>query len=68
MRNKRFHLVCHTCGAALQDNESYDFRVNLWKSESADIWFFADDEVDLSGMHCNCKRSDEEDWDAIEVV
>jgi len=65
-KNKRFNLVCRTCKKPLQDNESYDFRVNMYKTEGSDIWYFIDNNVDLSGMSCACSNG-EEDWDAIEL-
>jgi len=67
LKNTRYRLVCKTCGASLQDNESYDFRVNMYKTEGHDIWVFIDNNVDLSGMQCECPNPESEDWDAIEV-
>jgi len=52
----------------LEDNESYDFRVRMFKTEGPDIWIFVDDNVDTSGMMCQCEDGgDPDNWTVEEV-
>jgi hypothetical protein len=59
MTNKRYYITCSECKTTLHENEEYDFRVHMYKSEGHGIFAFIDDHIDTSGMECpnECKNA-----------